>query len=117
MQKVAPLLYAIDSKWTPALRALYESLDETELAFYKNYISATEKMATDSRLFARTYGAVEDLIPANKLSPVQSRQFVKWANQNKGALNVLAKQLELDSSELLNGFIDKALKEGSTLVW
>jgi len=112
--KVAPLLYAIDSKWTPALRALYESLDETELAFYKNYISATEKMATDSRLFARTYGAVEDLIPANKLSPVQSRQFVKWANQNKGALNVLAKQLELDSSELLNGFIDKALKEGST---
>ena len=46
--KVAPLLYAIDSKWTPALRALYESLDETELAFYKNYISATENMATDS---------------------------------------------------------------------
>jgi hypothetical protein len=112
--KVAPLLYAIDSKWTPALRALYESLDETELAFYNSYLRAADQMATDSRAFARTYGAVEDLIPANKLSPVQSRQFVKWANQNKGALNVLAKQLGIDSSELLAGFIDKALKEGST---
>jgi hypothetical protein len=113
--KVAPLLYAIDSKWTPELRALYESLDETELAFYRSYIEAAEKMAEESKLFARTYGATEDLIPPNRLSPVQSREFVRWANQNKGALNVLAKQLGVDSSELLGGFIDKALKPGS--VW
>ena len=115
IQRVSPLLFTMESRWSPALREIYNSLTETEKDFYKSYSNAMEHMSTDSRSFARTYGAKEEFIPRNKLSPVQSPNFITWGNKNKAALKQVAKDLDIPVSQLQGGFIESALKEGS--IW